>query len=108
MHTRMHKRSLAAKMLAAWAEATSQEVVALALGKSQSTISRWIAEKGAPPDYDTRAKAWRKRKIPMRAWWLPSRPAQPAGSGARAQAERAGRGGRKRGQGVVGGVEVMP
>lgn len=106
MHTRMHKRSLAATMLAARAERTSQEAVAQALGKSQSTISRWIAEKGAPPDYETRAMAWRKLKIPMRAWWLPSRPPQTAAPGARAQAERVNRGARKRGQGVSEAAEV--
>jgi hypothetical protein len=62
-------RSKAAVMLEAWAKEIGQEGVAVVLGKSQPTISRWIVEKGAPPDYETRVLAWKKRKIPMGAWW---------------------------------------
>lgn len=65
----MADRSRAAEMLAAWAAERGQGVVAQALGKSQSTISRWIAEQGAPPDYETRRKAWVARRIPLGAWW---------------------------------------
>ena len=56
-------------MLAAWATETGQAAVAQVLGKSQSTISRWIAEQGAPPDYETRRRAWVARRIPLGAWW---------------------------------------
>ena len=65
----MADRSRAAEMLAAWATETGQAAVAQVLGKSQSTISRWIAEQGAPPDYETRRRAWVARRIPLGAWW---------------------------------------
>ena len=71
-------KSPAADMLGAWAEEIGQTEVARALGKSQPTISRWIAEKGAPPDYETRRRAWKKKRIPMAGWWAAKRRARGA------------------------------
>lgn len=90
----------------------TQAVIAQEMGVSQSQVSDYLRRENRPGPVPRRKGAKsRTIKIPEH-WWLtpeeggPAVPAQTAAPGARAQAERVNRGGRKRGQAVSERVEV--